>query len=138
MINKNRFTIKHERTIADNENKENYVISYQTDAKTLCDTLNHLNDMNEQLQIRCDAQYETLQLLKREIKKKTEYLNKSNVENEELLNELRVYRKIANCYNCNHHDYDEFANDDGSYDEYEVCRKGNDVILGICEDYKRL
>lgn len=65
-------------------------------------------------------------------------LNELNDENKELLNELRVYRKIANCYNCNYHDYDDFANDDGSYDEYEVCRKGNDVTAGICEDYKRL
>lgn len=55
-------------------------------------------------------------------------------ENEELKQELKVYRKVASCGNCNYHNYDWF--DDG--DEFEVCDKGNDVTEGICEDWREL
>jgi len=55
-------------------------------------------------------------------------------ENEQLTKELKVYRKLANCKNCEHHSYDWF--DDG--DEFEVCDKGNDVTEGICEDWREL
>ena len=57
-------------------------------------------------------------------------------ENEQLKEKLKIYHKIANCTNCNYHDYDWF--DDGSYDEFEVCRKGNDVTEGICEEWREL
>jgi len=47
-----------------------------------------------------------------------EYLKKINEmsdENEQLAKELKVYRKLANCSNCKHQNYDWY--DDG--DEYE-------------------
>lgn len=62
--------------------------------------------------------------------------NKKEQENEELRKELEVYRKVASCSNCNYHDYDWF--NDGSYDEFEVCRKGNNVTEGICEEWREL
>ena len=55
-------------------------------------------------------------------------------ENEELKKELKVYRKLARCSNCEYHGYDWF--DDG--DEFEVCDKGNDVTERICEDWEEL
>ena len=54
--------------------------------------------------------------------------------NEQLKQELKVYRKVANCGNCQYHNYDWF--DDG--DEFEVCDKGNDVTDGICEDWEEI
>lgn len=61
-------------------------------------------------------------------------LNTVHEENEQLKKELRIYRKVASCSNCNYHNYDWF--DDG--DEFEVCDKGNDVTEGICEDWREL
>ena len=61
-------------------------------------------------------------------------LNELHEENKELKEELRIYRQVANCHNCIYHDYDWF--DDG--DEFEVCRKGNDVSEGICKDWEEL
>ena len=55
-------------------------------------------------------------------------------ENEKLKKELRIYRKLASCENCGHHNYDWF--DDG--DEFEVCEKGNDMTDRICEDWWEL
>lgn len=60
-------------------------------------------------------------------------LNALHDENEQLKQELKIYRKIANCSNCHHHDYDWF--DDG--DEFEVCEKGNDISDRICEDWRK-
>ena len=65
-----------------------------------------------------------------------ELLNKLNDEKKQLQEKLKIYHKIANCTNCNYHNYDWF--DDGSYDEFEVCRKGNDVTEGICEEWREL
>ena len=56
-------------------------------------------------------------------------------ENEQLKNELRIYRKLANCSNCQYHNYDTLFSGD---DEYEVCDKGNDVTDGICKDWMEL
>lgn len=61
-------------------------------------------------------------------------LNKLNEENEQLTKELKVYRKLARCSNCEHHGYDWFS--DG--EEFEVCEKGNDVTERICEDWEEL
>ena len=61
-------------------------------------------------------------------------LNELSDENEQLKKELKVYRKIATCGNCNYHNYDWF--DDG--DEFEVCDKGNDTSNMICEDWEEL
>ena len=55
-------------------------------------------------------------------------------ENKELKEELRIYRQVANCHNCTYQGYDWY--DDG--DEFEVCRKGNDVSEGICKDWEEL
>lgn len=63
-----------------------------------------------------------------------ELLNALHEENEQLKKELKVYRKIATCSNCNYHNYDWF--DDG--DEFEVCDKGNDTSNMICEDWEEL
>ena len=61
-------------------------------------------------------------------------LNKLWNENEELKSELKIYRKVANCGNCDYHDYD--CREDG--DDFEICKKGNDVTEGICEDWREL
>ena len=66
--------------------------------------------------------------------KATEKIKELEEENEQLKKELKVYRKIATCGNCNHHNYDWF--DDG--DEFEVCDKGNDTSNMICEDWEEL
>lgn len=62
-------------------------------------------------------------------------LNKLWNENEELKSELKIYRKLANCGNCQYHDYDTLF---GGDEEYEVCNKGNDVTDGICKDWREL
>ena len=46
--------------------------------------------------------------------------------------------KYKQCSQCCYHDYDEYSNDDGSYDEFEVCRKGHDLDEGVCSDYEEL
>ena len=61
-------------------------------------------------------------------------LNELWDENEELKQELAIYRKVASCSNCKYHNYDWY--DDG--DEFEVCDKGNNVTDGICEDWEEL
>ena len=61
-------------------------------------------------------------------------LDEFDKENKELKEELRIYRQVANCHNCTYHDYDWY--DDG--DEFEVCRKGNNVSEGICKDWEEL
>ena len=61
-------------------------------------------------------------------------LNDLNDENNELKSELKIYRKVANCRNCDYHDYD--CREDG--DDFEICKKGNDVTEGICEDWREL
>ena len=59
-------------------------------------------------------------------------------ENEQLKQELKVYRKLANCSNCKYHNYDWDINDGYGGEEYEVCDKGNDVTYGICEEWEEL
>ena len=85
--------------------------------------LNKLNDENEQLKTLVDF-YKDFQKDARELSK----------ENEELKSELKIYRKIASCSNCDYHNYNWF--DDG--DEFEVCDKGNDMSDYICEDWREL
>lgn len=56
-------------------------------------------------------------------------------ENEELKEELRIYRKIANCSNCKYQNYDWF--EDG--DEFEICEKGNNeqqMEYHICKEWE--
>lgn len=55
-------------------------------------------------------------------------------ERQELETILKIYCKIANCRNCDYHDYDWF--DEG--DEFEVCLKGNNMDNNICEDWREL
>lgn len=55
-------------------------------------------------------------------------------DNERLKSELKIYRNVANCGNCDYHNYDWF--DDG--DEFELCEKGNDMKYHICEDWEEL
>lgn len=61
-------------------------------------------------------------------------LNQLSDENEQLKQELKIYRKFASCGNCHYHNYDWY--EDG--DEFEVCDKGNNVTDGICEEWKKL
>lgn len=55
-------------------------------------------------------------------------------ENEQLKQELAIYRKVASCSNCKYHNYDWY--DDG--DEFEVCDKRNDMSDRICKDWEEL
>ena len=54
-------------------------------------------------------------------------LNSLVDENEQLKQELKIYRKVANCDNCAYHHYDWV--DDG--DEFEVCDKGDYLWINI-------
>ena len=63
-----------------------------------------------------------------------ELLNEFQKENEQLKRTLRTYRKVANCRNCDYHDYD--CREDG--DDFEVCNRKNDMEDGICEDWREL
>lgn len=67
-----------------------------------------------------------------------EVLNQLNDENEQLKQELKVYRKVASCSNCKYHNYDWDIDDGYGGEEYEVCDKGNDVTEGICEEWEEL
>lgn len=71
-------------------------------------------------------------------KQTVDRLNELNDKNEQLKSQLRIYRRIVSCSNCKYHDYDEFENDNGSYREFEVCRKGNDVTEGICKEWEEI
>jgi len=66
--------------------------------------------------------------------KATEKIKELEKENEQLKNELKIYRKVANCRNCDYHDYD--CREDG--DDFEVCNRKNDMEDGICEDWREL
>ena len=68
---------------------------------------------------------------KSDCEKENELLKK---ENDQLKATLRTYRKVANCRNCDYHDYD--CREDG--DDFEICEKGNDVTEGICEEWREL
>ena len=59
-------------------------------------------------------------------------------ENEQLKQELKVYRKVASCSDCKYHNYDWDIDDGYGGEEYEVCDKGNDVTYGICEEWEEL
>lgn len=63
-----------------------------------------------------------------------ELINKIAEENKELNQVLTIYYKIANCRNCDYHDYD--CREDG--DDFEICTKGKDMEDGICEDWREL
>ena len=66
------------------------------------------------------------------------YWNGLYKENEQLKQELKVYRKVASCSNCKYHNYDWYIDDGYGGEEYEVCDKGNDVTEGICEEWEEL
>lgn len=61
-------------------------------------------------------------------------LNKLLEENERLKSILRIYREIANCRNCDYHDYD--CRSDG--DDFEICEKGHDMSENICKGWREL
>ncbi len=64
-------------------------------------------------------------------------LNQLTAENEQLKQELKIYRKIANCSNCEYQNYDWY--DDG--DEFEICERGNNeqqIEYHICEEWREL
>ena len=68
----------------------------------------------------------------------TDSLNELYDENKKLKSELRIYRKIASCQNCKHHNYDWAIDDGYGGEEYDVCDKGNDISDDICEDWVEL
>lgn len=75
--------------------------------KTCCDLLNELHDENEQLK----------------------------QSQARMLRELLIYRRIANCSNCEYQNYDWF--EDG--DEFEICEKGNNnqqIEYHICKEWR--
>ena len=64
-----------------------------------------------------------------------ELLNKLNNENEQLKQELKIYRRIASCSNCKYQNYNWF--EDG--DEFEICEKGNNdqqIEYHICKEWE--
>ena len=109
----------------------------------ICNELNRLNDENEQLKSSdtiTDLETEIMNLkttihqLRTDNTKQKKKLNTTMKENEQLRQELHIYHKLASCSNRNYHDYDWY--DDG--DEFEVCRKGNDVTERICKEWREL
>lgn len=73
-----------------------------------------------------------------DLDKITDLLNHYEEENKRLKSELRIYRKVASCSNCEYHNYKWNVDDGYGGDEYEVCDKGNDVSEGICEEWEGL
>ena len=62
-------------------------------------------------------------------------LNELAEENEQLKQELKIYRRIATCSNCKYQNYDWF--EDG--DEFEICEKGNtnqQIAYHICKEWR--
>jgi len=98
---------------------------------TVVDLLNSLSEENENITLLAQHNYEES---KRIINRYVDKIKELERENNELKEELRIYRQVANCHNCIYHDYDWY--DDG--DEFEVCRKGNDVSEGICKEWEEL
>ena len=121
-----QFTFDNDSLLKDGEFWLDGSVATICNAEEIVELLNEFHEENEQLKQQLktkhivNKQYEELQRLKK--------------ENNELKEELRIYRQVANCHNCIYHDYDWF--DDG--DEFEVCRKGNDVSEGICKDWEEL
>lgn len=100
----------------------------------VCDLLNELSEENEQLK-------KTNQRLNDELQNVTSLESLKIGENTTLQREnkrlksiLRIYRKVANCQNCDYHDYDCYS--DG--DDFEVCEKGHDMSYSICKDWRKL
>ena len=129
-----RFWVEHERIL------NTYVLRIFKDEEIIFE-INNWNSLNESNKVECEGIANELNKLsdENEVLKSTnvEYedaLGRLEEENEKLRKELRVYRKVASCSNCNYHNYDWF--DDG--DEFEVCDKGNDVTEGICEEWREL
>ena len=110
-------------------------MKYKNDnSKESVDLLNELYRKNQDNEAMIEFLSTENTQINDELKTRTQIQHQLEEENEELKNELRIYRKVASCSNCKYHNYDWF--DDG--DEFEVCDKGNDVTEGICEDWRRL
>ena len=134
-MTKKRFSIGMLKTYV-NDNEKNYCYSLELprEANHLCNLLNELYEENQHLRKLADiGQTEPYAIIK-VLNKQQSMIKHLKREKNDLNEELRVYRQVANCRNCEHHDYDWF--DDG--DEFEVCRKGNDVTEGICKDWEEL
>ena len=102
------------------DNLKNY------DGEEIVDLLNQLADENKQLK----QEVENLKDVNAQCCNDYSHYRR---ENEQLKQELKVYRKIASCSNCHYHDYDTLF---GGDDEYEICEKGNDVTDGICNEWR--
>lgn len=102
--------------------------------------MNELSKQNKQMK-KLQVDFVDLERENKELKTKVDFYKdfqkdarELDKENEELKQTLRIYRKIANCHNCEYHNYDWY--DDG--DEFEVCDKGNDMWYRICKDWREL
>lgn len=93
-----------------------------------------LRQKNEELKSEYSEQCIQLDFLKDENQHMRDLVN----ENEQLKEELKVYRKVASCSNCKYHNYDWDIDDGYGGEEYEVCDKGNDITEGICEEWEEL
>lgn len=104
-------------------------VCWEDDFDEILKKFNELGNENEQLK----KDRNELFIRERDAKNNC---RKLKYENEQLQEKLKIYHKIANCQNCYYHNYDWY--DDGNYDEFEVCDKGNDVTEGICEEWREL
>lgn len=111
--------------------KENVDIPCLND---IADRLNKLTEENRHLRKLADIGQTEPYAIVNMLNLQQKMIQDLKREKSDLKEELRVYRQVANCHNCEYHDYDWF--DDG--DEFEVCRKGNDVTEGICKDWEEL
>ena len=98
--------------------------------------LNALHEENKELK-KENAQFDILiknnQLAYIDLEKENEQLKQSQTS---MLRELLIYRRIANCSNCKHQNYDWF--EDG--DEFEICEKGNSnqqIEYHICKEWEK-
>ena len=103
-------------------------------ASIICNKLNKLLEENEQLKETNKRLHDKLQNVTSLESLKIGETTKLQAENKRLRSILRIYRDVANCYNCDYHDYD--CRSDG--DDFEVCEKGHDMSYSICKDWREL
>lgn len=122
-----------------NASRNKYIGSFFCNGEPLTneevvDLLNELHEENQAL--KSDrARYEEecrLDVFK-ELMEENEQLKQSQTS---MLRELLIHRRIANCSNCKHQNYDWF--EDG--DEFEICEKGNSnqqIEYHICKEWEK-
>lgn len=104
------------------------------DMRRVKELLNELNDENEQLKTQVQNTSAQRDEFHRGARENANRVGELEKENEHLKQKLKIYRKVANCSNCDFQDYD--CGEDG--DVFEICDKGKDMENGICEDWRVL